>query len=233
MGKFFLKAVFVTFTFAAAGCSSLTPPLVSGGADAEDAPAEEASPESSRGPSAPPEEVSPAASAEGLPDETAAVAFAEAASEGGLGEEALEKILSEESLTITSLLLNHNSSGTVIIARGENNTGLDIASLTLSFAAWDSADLPLEIGFAGRDASYIAESVIENADIKDGRMFRKEVTLEGVRDDIDTLKVAVVSYTDTGGVAHENPYYGAFRSLYEGKALEPPLHTVGRGMFIN
>lgn len=103
-----------------------------------------------------------------------------------------------------------------------NNSSEDIKSAVVAFAAWDKNGLPVKI--KGQmdfgDGSYIKKVSYADINLIPGATYGEDSGL--ALDDglgITTFKAIVVSYETFDGKTWENPCFGAFCALYEGKKL--------------
>lgn len=105
----------------------------------------------------------------------------------------------------------------------KNNSGKDIKTAAVAFAAWDENKLPVKIvGQFNLGGSYIKEVDFGDVNLVDGATFgeKKGFSLSDDCDNIKTIKAIAVSYTDFDGNTWSNPYYKAWKSAYEDKKLK-------------
>lgn len=105
----------------------------------------------------------------------------------------------------------------------KNNSGTDIKSAVIAFAAWDKNNLPVKIigdlDFSG--GSYIRSCNYEDINLINGETFgeNKGMAIDENTAEIGTFKAIVVSYSDFDGKTWENPYYQNWLDIYENQKL--------------
>ena len=111
----------------------------------------------------------------------------------------------------------------------KNNSEIDIKTVTIAYAAWDTNNLPLQTSiysdfnnyWSSDERAYIQKSNYEDANILAKKTSREDdnMIIESTVD-IGICKAIVVSYTDYKENTWENPYYQTWLQAYEGKKLE-------------
>lgn len=110
----------------------------------------------------------------------------------------------------------------------QNNTIADIKNAVVAFVAWDKNSLPIKIKGSSSysDGAYIQEVSYNDINLIPGETYG-ESSGYSVDEDcgIETFQAIVVSFESFDGDTWENPYYNAWRALYEGVKYNDDLST--------
>lgn len=104
----------------------------------------------------------------------------------------------------------------------QNNSGIEIKSVTVGFVAWDENNLPVKI--AGKydygDGMYFQQVAMDDVNLIDGATYGEKSGM-GLDDNhtIKTAKAIIISYTDFDGNTWENPLLEDFKAIYENQKL--------------
>ena len=101
----------------------------------------------------------------------------------------------------------------------KNNSTKEIKNAVVAFAAWDENNLPVKIkGQFDVSGDYIREIDYDDVNLVAGATFGEDKGCRLNKDcKIKSLKAIVISFETFDGETWKNPYYEAFRLLYEGK----------------
>ena len=105
----------------------------------------------------------------------------------------------------------------------QNNTTEDIKDAVVAFVAWDENRLPVKIEgqFDLGGGTYIKRVNYLDINLVGGDTYGENSGYSlGEHCEIETFKAIAVSYETFDGKTWENPYYDAFRVLYEGQKLK-------------
>lgn len=100
------------------------------------------------------------------------------------------------------------------------NSGTDIKSCVIAFAAWDSNNLPVKIlGQYDYEGSYVQKVNYDAINLVDGDTYGENsgLALDEDCNSIVTIKAVVVSYEDFDGNTWNNPYYDTWVYTYSEK----------------
>lgn len=110
----------------------------------------------------------------------------------------------------------------IISATIKNNSGTDIKSCVIAFAAWDSNNLPVKIlGQYDYEGSYVQKVNYDAINLVNGDTYGENsgLALDEDCNSIVTIKAVVVSYEDFDGNTWNNPYYDTWVNTYSEKRL--------------
>ena len=108
----------------------------------------------------------------------------------------------------------------------KNGAGSDIKDAIVAFVGWDKNNLPVKIkgSIDFSDGSYVREVNYADINLIPGDTFGKNSGFEIDENcGIETFKAIAVSYETFEGDTWENPYYDAWKELYEGNKLSDEL----------
>lgn len=104
-----------------------------------------------------------------------------------------------------------------------NSTDVDIKDAQVAFVAWDENHLPIKLkgNMDFNDAAYIKKINYSDINLAPGMSFgeKQGMTLDSGLN-VDTFHAIVMSFETFEGDRWENPYYDAFKKLYEGQKYD-------------
>ena len=104
----------------------------------------------------------------------------------------------------------------------QNDTELDIKDAVVAFVAWDTNGLPVKLkgSIDFSDGSYVKQVSFSDINLIPGAKYGEDGGFE-IDDslDVSTFKAIVMSYESFDGQTWDNPLFGDFCKLYEGKKL--------------
>lgn len=106
----------------------------------------------------------------------------------------------------------------------KNNTEVDIRDFVIALMAWDSNDLPVKIkaSYSFDDGMYIEYVNATDVNLVQGATYgeRQGMALDESMDDLYTLKVVIIQYTDFNDQTVYNEAAEEFLEEIEGKTLK-------------
>mgnify|MGYP001063748101 FL=1 len=105
----------------------------------------------------------------------------------------------------------------------KNNSGIDVKSAIVAFAAWDSHGFPVKIEsqYSLGRGSYVVRVNYSDVNMVDGDTYghNRGLPLDYESNNISEFKAIVMSYEDFDGNIWNNPYYDTWIGMYENKKL--------------
>ncbi len=109
-----------------------------------------------------------------------------------------------------------------------NHTSEDIKNAVVAFVAWDENNLPVKIEgqFDFNGGAYVKEVTYDDINLVPDASFGENYGYSlGESCKISSFKAIVESFETFNGESWENPYYSAWRKLYEGNKYSDELTT--------
>lgn len=110
-----------------------------------------------------------------------------------------------------------------------NNSNVDIKNAVVSFVAWDSNNLPVKIkgSIDFSDGAYIRQVDYSDINLVPGDEFGRDSGFSIDENcNISSFKAIVESYETFDGNTWNNPYYDAWKEMYEGVKYSDDLTTI-------
>lgn len=128
----------------------------------------------------------------------------------------------ERGQTLSNDILEHEYEGTICIEVYNNTTEHDIKDAVIAITFWDESNLPVKVKIDGaKNEDYICEVSIPGVNAPrggDNKVFIDYVSPA----DTSLVRTIVVSYTAFDGTTWENPLYGSWKKIFNGKRMPIP-----------